>query len=189
MRVYDCLGTDKPHILIERMKEEKVDEDEEEVKRPLSPMETGSAGAALYSIDVKSVGYAKHVNTKDNVDVRGGEDDDAPAAPEDQIRRSGSRRDTSSELWNGSKTSDKVSTAKLGASRKLAARAKKRASEVNGDAGRTLTKPYEGLFEVSLKMDLSPPMLEFKDLRQGVFGGEKVWQEPILCLVCNSRIN
>ena len=50
-------------------------------------------------------------------------------------------------------------------------------------------KPYERLFEVELRMDLSPPILEFRDLRQDVEGGEKTWQEPINCLVCGSQVN
>ncbi len=42
-------------------------------------------------------------------------------------------------------------------------RPKKKGPEANGDS----SKPWEGLFEVSVKMDSSPPLLEFRDLREG----------------------
>ncbi|KAI0136222.1 hypothetical protein BJ170DRAFT_677102 [Xylariales sp. AK1849] len=50
------------------------------------------------------------------------------------------------------------------------------------------SKPYLGLFEAVIRNDLSPPVVEINDLRQGVTGGEKSWTEPIRCMLCHHVI-
>lgn len=55
----------------------------------------------------------------------------------------------------------------------------------------TANKPYEGLFEatiIDVVDDPSPPMLKITDLRDNVKGGEKSWQEPLQCLICNQEL-
>ncbi|KAI0873019.1 hypothetical protein GGS24DRAFT_409439 [Hypoxylon argillaceum] len=48
-------------------------------------------------------------------------------------------------------------------------------------------KPYEGLFSAVIN-DTAPPVIEIRDLRENVSGGEKSWTEPIHCLLCNAEI-
>lgn len=188
--VYARLGTDKPHVLpVTTKKEENGDEG----KRPLSPSETGAEGSAEQSIDVKSEAAASdavHVGTKDNVEVRQAVDDeDAQAAPEDSLPlRSADRRQraASENTTNTDTPSKPASASKSAAGRKPGRPRKKGAAEANGDSSR----PWEGLFEASLKTaDMGPPMIEFRDLREGVVGGEKVWTEPVKCLLCGDQVN
>jgi len=48
-------------------------------------------------------------------------------------------------------------------------------------------RPWEGLFEAALKTaDVGPLLIEFKDLCEGVVGGEKIWTEHIKCLLCGN---
>ncbi|ORY66187.1 uncharacterized protein BCR38DRAFT_338987 [Pseudomassariella vexata] len=56
-----------------------------------------------------------------------------------------------------------------------------------GDPG--TSKPYEGLFEAVIRNDLVPPVVEIKDQRQNVDGGDKSWTEPIRCLICHHVIH
>ncbi len=50
--------------------------------------------------------------------------------------------------------------------------------------------PWEGLFEATLKTeDVEPPLIEFKDIREGVVGGEKTWTERVKCLLCGNQVN
>ena len=49
--------------------------------------------------------------------------------------------------------------------------------------------PWEGLFEATLKTkNVGPPQIEFKDLREGVIGGEKTWTEWVNCLLCGNQV-
>lgn len=62
--------------------------------------------------------------------------------------------------------------------------------DINGDSA----KPWEGLFEVNLRMgdkygDETSMTLEFKDLREGIKSGEKTWTESVKCLVCGNSVN
>ncbi|KAH7133559.1 hypothetical protein EDB81DRAFT_105443 [Dactylonectria macrodidyma] len=50
-------------------------------------------------------------------------------------------------------------------------------------------KPYEGLFEATLKMSDGPTVWEIQDLRQNVTGGEKTWNEKAHCLLCGVTID
>jgi len=171
---YNRLGTDKPHLPPEIPKKEK---DEDEAKRPLSPTETGAAVSAQHSIDVKA--DADSV-MNDNVEVKQGEDEDAQAAPEDSPPATSTDARATSEKTEV-QTPAKASSGKPSSTRK-AGRPKKK-SEANGDN----SKPWEGLFEVTLKTD-GVSILEFKDLRQGVEGGQKTWTESVKCLVCGNQV-
>ncbi|KAK0630063.1 hypothetical protein B0T17DRAFT_209059 [Bombardia bombarda] len=190
-RTYNELGTDKPHLPPESSKDEK---NGDEAKRPLSPSETGAAVSAQHSIDVKadgeSVDSAVHVDTHDNVEVKQADDEDAQVAPEYSLP------DRSAEPRAGSEKvdadSNKATANKSTPGRKPGRPRKK--SEMNGDS----SKPWEGLFEVTLKTDPTSgpvkkeeglPLLVFKDLREGIVGGQKTWTEPVRCLVCGALVN
>ena len=178
---YERLGKDKPH----RGPDPKDTKTEDEAKRPLSPTEVGAAVSAQHSIDVKADGEssdAVHVNTKDNVEVKQTEDEDAPGAPEDSIAEPSAEPPSKSE----SATPTKTSASKSAAANRKVGRPRKKLAETNGDS----SKHWESLFSVSLKMmDQGPPYLEFKDLREGIVGGEKTWTEPVKCLVCGNQVN
>lgn len=183
LETYKRLGTDKPH----RSEPTKVDKTEEEDAgaRPLSPTETGAAVSAQQSIDVKQAADAGpntvHANTNDNVEVKGPEED-ASTTPGTQLPQAVAQPEaTNGET--GSETPLKAAQTKPVSTKK--GKSRKKGSEALGVAG----KPYQGLFEVSLRMDMSPPTLEFKDLREGVVGGERSWTEPIKCLMCGAPIN
>lgn len=180
---YERLGTDKPHLPPEPVKEEK---NGDEAKRPLSPTETG-AGAS-HSIDVKS--DTMHVNTNDNVEVKQGEDEDGQAA------RDGSAPEASVEPTASEKadadTPSKATPSKSTPGRKVG-RPKKKITIINGSGDSS--KPWLGLFEVALKTESQPgkkeegTVLEFRDLRENVAGGLKIWTESVKCLVCGSWVN
>jgi hypothetical protein len=178
---FERLGTTKPHQSPNAVKQEK---DDEEAKRPLSPTETGAGMSTQPSIDVKSSGDAGPTDgiqvNADNVEVKQADDEDAMTAPEDGPAQSTNTQDAgeSSRPETPSKGTPKTSVGRK-------AGRPKRKGEANGDA----LKPWDGLFEVSLNMEVNPPKLEFKDLRDGIAGGEKTWTEPIRCLICGSEIN
>ena len=182
---YNRLGTSKPHLPPEPVKEEK---NEDEAKRPLSPTETGAAVSAQHSIDVKADGGSANglrARMNDNVEVKQADDEDAHAAPEDSppepptTRRKGEAG-----------TSAKSTPAKPTPGRKPG-RPRKKPAEPTGDG----LRPWEGLFEVTLKTDAGSskdedgPILELRDLRQGIVGGEKTWTVPVKCLVCDNRVH
>ncbi len=170
---YERLGRDKPHVSPESKGSK------EDAKRPLSPTETGAAVSA-HSIDVKSEGGpdAVHVGMKDNVEVKPSDDEDAPTAPEDAIPEPSAEPPTKSETDTPNKL-NKATKAKPG-------RPRKKGLETNGESA----KPWLGLFEVNLKMqEGGPNLLEFKDLREGIVGGDKTWAEPMKCLVCRNELN
>ncbi|KAK2469079.1 hypothetical protein H9L39_19347 [Fusarium oxysporum f. sp. albedinis] len=50
-------------------------------------------------------------------------------------------------------------------------------------------KPYEGLFEATLKMKDGPTAWEIRDVRESVIGGDKSWTETAHCLLCGSVID
>lgn len=50
-------------------------------------------------------------------------------------------------------------------------------------------KPYQGLFEATLKMSDGPTVWEIEDLRDNVKGGEKTWTEQANCLLCGVTID
>lgn len=50
-------------------------------------------------------------------------------------------------------------------------------------------KPYEGLFEASLKMNDGPMAWVITDLRPNIAGGDRTWTERAKCLICNNTID
>lgn len=50
-------------------------------------------------------------------------------------------------------------------------------------------KPYEGLFEATLKMSEGPMVWEITDLRTKIVGGDRTWTERAECLVCHKTID
>lgn len=50
-------------------------------------------------------------------------------------------------------------------------------------------KPYEGLFEATLKMSEGPMAWEITDLRPNIVGGDRSWIERAECMICNHRID
>ncbi|KAK4140301.1 uncharacterized protein C8A04DRAFT_32181 [Dichotomopilus funicola] len=183
---YKRLGTDKPHVPAVTPKKE---EDGDEGKRPLSPSETGAEGSAEQSIDVKSEAApsdAVHVGATDTVEARQTDDEDAPAAPEDSLPvRTADQQRAATENTPGTSTQNKASAGALGPGRKPG-RPRKKGAEANGEGAR----PWEGLFEAKLiTTDIGPPTIEFRDLRDGIVGGEKTWIEPVKCLICGDQVN
>lgn len=185
---YKRLGTDKPHLpSVPTKKEETGDEG----KRPLSPSETGAEGSAEHSIDVKGEAGASdavHVGTKDNVEVKqAGDDEDAQAAPEDSLPlRTADKQRAASENTNNTDTPRKAPGVGKSTPGRKPGRPRKKGAEANGESAR----PWEGLFDATLKTaDMGPPMIEFRDLRDGIVGGEKTWTEPVKCLLCGTQVN
>ncbi len=178
---YKRLGTDKPHLSPEPVQDEH---NEEETKPPLSPPETDAAVSA-HSIDGKadSVGPDDAMHVKNNAEVAA-ENDGTPALTSDRVTEKSAETTTKAEKTESANKAAKATLCKSTPGKKPG-RPKKKASEANGQS----SKPWEGLFEVSFKMDSSPPLLEFRDLREGIVGGEKTWTETINCLICGSQIN
>lgn len=182
--VYNRLGTDKPHVPPITT---KTEENDDEAKRPLSPTETGADASTQHSIDVKPEDVsadAVHVGTKDNVEVKQAEEEDAPAAPEDSVPERSVEPRAKSETAETDTPSSKSAAAKATPGRKPG-RPRKKGAEANGDSSR----PWEGLFEATLNVGSGTPTLEFKDLREGVVGGEKTWTEAVKCLLCGTQVN
>ena len=177
---YKRLGTDKPHVSPEPVKDEH---NEDQTNPPLSPPETDAAVSA-HSIDGKAdtVCPADAVHVKDIVEVAA-EDDGALALPSAPVTEKSAEPTIKTEKTELASKAAKATPRKLTPGKKPGR--PKKASEANRDS----SKPGKGLFEVSFKMDSNPLLLEFRDLREGIVGGEKTWTEPINCLVCGSQIN
>ncbi|RYP56568.1 hypothetical protein DL771_011747 [Monosporascus sp. 5C6A] len=56
-------------------------------------------------------------------------------------------------------------------------------------SGSSRARPYEGLFEAAIRGNVSPLVIEIRDLRENVTREEKEWTESIGCLVCGHQIN
>lgn len=159
MKVWEELGTTKPH----KARSVKEEKHEEEAKRPLSPVEPGSATVATeLPIQVKTDGEGETVKTDDSVDVK----EERPAPAEGAAQSHNGRAST-------------TQTPVVETPRKPGRGRKKADPEESA-------RPYEGLFEATFQPDAD--MFEIKDLRQGVDGGQKTWLEEVNCLVCGSRI-
>ena len=74
----------------------------------------------------------------------------------------------------------KLSGTPIESTKQISKRGRKKAGEE--------AKPYEGLFEATLKMSDGPTVWEVRDLRENVKGGEKTWTEKAECLVCGTAI-
>ncbi|KAK1832797.1 hypothetical protein QBC39DRAFT_329503 [Podospora conica] len=178
------LGADKPHRAPESDKAKDL------AIRPLSPKETGAAVTAQHSIDVKADDEKDSIKTDptDNVDVKHSEDDETPGTPDKTTVSMIPPVSPSEEGRAASEDTTKMSLVRSGSMRK-AGRPRKSGNWTGGKRGRN-AKPWLGLFEVSMKMaDQGPPLLEFRDLREGIEGGEKTWTEPVKCLVCGNNVN
>ncbi|KAK2610979.1 hypothetical protein N8I77_004363 [Diaporthe amygdali] len=161
LKTYEALGTDKPHKA-SGVKEEKVEE--EEAKRPLSPVEpsTGAVAAEL-PIQVKTDGEGETVKAaNDSVEFK---EESTVATEEGSVQPQNGRVSTTQT------PTGETPARKVGRGRKKA------------DAGSA--KPYEGLFEANFKVDQD--MFEITDLREGI-DGDKTWMEEVKCLVCGTRI-
>ncbi|EFW99557.1 hypothetical protein CMQ_7925 [Grosmannia clavigera kw1407] len=185
MRVYEQLGKDQPHISSRPDTAVKPETGKDEVKEPLSPKETGGAVSAQHSIDVKA----------DTVEV-GGKDEDE----EEEV--TGRRRTTT---INGLAAAPSPSPAAAGADgskvtangeAELALRDKTTSRdslkrEVTPASFEGKKKPYDQLFEAKLLLgpvESAPTMIEIRDLRTGVTGGDETWLEPAECPICSSHI-
>jgi hypothetical protein len=100
----------------------------------------------------------------------------APLQPTDRLQRATSENTTATD----------TPSKPAGNSNKPGRLQKKAGAEANGDG----TRPWEGLFEASLKTaDMGPPVIEFHDLRDSVVGGGKTWMEPVKCVLCGNQVN
>ena len=167
----------------------KNEESGDEGKRPLSRSETGADGSTEHSINVEAKAApsdAVHVGMKDNIEVRQAADGEAAsAAPEDSLPSQPPDAQATSENTNADTTSNPATAGESTPGRQPA-RLLKKGSKANGESAR----PWDGLFGAALKMaDMGPPLIEFKDLREGVVGGEKTWTERVKCLLRENQVN
>ncbi len=184
--IYKFLGADKAHLPPVITK--NVDSDDEG-KRLFSPPETGTSGSAEHSINAEAKAApsdAVHISMKDGVDIKqAAEGKAASAAPEDSLPlRPPETRATSK--YTNTDTPSKPATEGESTPGLNSGRALKKGSKANGES----IRPWEGLFEATLKTaDVGLPLMEFKDLREGVVGGEKTWSERVKCLLCGTQVN
>lgn len=138
--------------------------EEEEAKRPLSPVEPGTgAVAAELPIQVKTDGEGETVKAaNDSVEFK---EESTVATEEGSVQPQNGRVSTQTPTAE-------TPARKVGRGRKKA------------DA--SSARPYEGLFEANFKVDQD--MFEITDLREGIEGGDKTWMEEVKCLVCGTRI-
>ncbi|KHN93860.1 ebs-bah-phd domain-containing protein [Metarhizium album ARSEF 1941] len=159
LRIYERLGTDKPHISDKAEKklvktEREMDED---VRGPLTPTES------------------KMERTPPAIDVKGPSENGNHAA--------GGR--TSESTPKGP-----TQTPTPGPPNSVGPRSAKSASAKKGRGKKAIQdKPYEGLFEASLKMNDGPMVWVISDLRANAGGGDRTWTERAQCLVCRRMID
>ncbi|KAB5579881.1 hypothetical protein GE09DRAFT_948904 [Coniochaeta sp. 2T2.1] len=152
MRVYNELGTSKPHV-------SKASGGKAETNADAQP--ASSAGAAAQ----ESIGVDTSA-VKDD-----GANGDASAPATGRKSAESEKRDSATPVPGTSRGGG---------------RTKKGDAKTNGVA-KNNDKPYEGLFDVEVVTE-PQPLLVFKDLREGVTGGDKEWTEPMKCLVCGDQI-
>lgn len=159
LKVWEELGTDKPFHAPDAKEEKR----EEEAKRPLSPVEPGSATVATeLPIQVKTDGEGEAaVKANDSVDVK----------EEREVVAEGS-----AQALNGRTSTAQTPSADTP---RKNGRGRKKEHDLS-------SKPYEGLFEATFLPESDK--FEIKDLRAGIEGGEKTWLEEVNCLVCGSLI-
>ncbi|RFU76968.1 ebs-bah-phd domain-containing [Trichoderma arundinaceum] len=159
-RVYDRLGTDTPHKSAKQAIKEEVKEDTKE-----EPKE-GTKGDLPYRLLSPSVE---------------GEDRKSPIVPTSEIKDQVlvKQRDDDSSKATETPTPAPPNVSDKSSKTALAKRGKRKKSS---------KKPWEGLFEATLKMDEGPTIWEITDLREDVEGGEKKWTEQAHCLLCDTVI-
>lgn len=163
MRVYEQLGTDKPH-------------------KPHKPHESSvkletdeKAPATLRSTTPAEI---KGEETHSPVAVKKGENGDSvPSVPVKQIdgitpKTTESPAPGTPANVNAVEKPSRTSSVKRGRSKKSLE-----------------SKPYEGLFEASLKLDDGPTAWQVTDLRKDVSGGDRTWTESAKCLFCGIKID
>ncbi|KAG7284828.1 hypothetical protein NEMBOFW57_009443 [Staphylotrichum longicolle] len=132
----------------------KTEDSSDEGKRLLSPPETSADGSTEHSIDVEA-----EATPPDTAADAGA----ASAAPEEPLLLRPEARATSENT--NADTTNKPSTAGESTPGRKPGRSLKNGSKANSERAR----PWEGLFEAVLKTaDVGPPLIEFKDLREGV---------------------
>jgi hypothetical protein len=159
-----------------KKEEEAKKEEETESKRPLSPKEPPVANSA--SIDVKA--DAEIDGDEKKVALVGGKAE----VKEDEEEEEKKELALSQAKKEETPTKPQIET-KSTVAKEVGRRKSRKSQEPNGVS--TGGKPYLGLFEATLQKDSSPPMVEIHDLREGI-EGDKIWLEPIDCLVCGARV-
>ena len=168
--IYKFLGADKPHLPPVITKNEDRDD---EGKRPLSSPETRADGSTEHSIDAEAEvapSDAVYVGTKDYIEIKQAvEGEAASAAPEDSLPLRPPEARATSENTIADTTSKTAIAGESTLGRKPGKPLKK-GPKANSES----TRLWEGLFKATLKTaDVGPPLIEFKDLREGVVGREK----------------
>ncbi|KAG6036180.1 hypothetical protein E4U19_003563 [Claviceps sp. Clav32 group G5] len=167
MRVYERLGIDKPHKSEKKedpaVKLEHMQENETEIELPQQP---------LTPTETKEQEHMPSVMNFEGLKV------DSDAVRPTKARKGTPKAPTQTPTptpgppnlpsQRGVKS---ISTKK--------SRGKKRRTE----------RPYEGLFEASLRMTEGPMAWDITDLRPNIQGGDRKWTERAACLVCKHLID
>ncbi|KAF4587830.1 ebs-bah-phd domain-containing protein [Ophiocordyceps camponoti-floridani] len=162
MRVYARLGTDKPH--------EPRDEDEKDGAAKMEADEKPSTAAVCSTTPTEIKGE----DSQPTISVKEAENGDSlPVKKMDGI-------------------TPKTTESPIPGSPAVAADKPSRSSSVKRGRPRKNTvdsKPYDGLFEATLKLDEGPTVWRIKDLRTGVASKCRGWTERAHCLVCGTVID
>lgn len=171
MDVYERLGTELPHKsekkeestvkLEENDQEQEHEHDTEMSQRPLTPTESKGEDKTPSATHVKRPEEDGHHRRLSS--RRSESTSKAPThTPTPGPPNSASQR---SVKWSSSTTKK--------------SRGKKMAEE----------KPYQGLFQATLRMKEGPMAWEITDLRPNIKGGDRTWTERAACLVCKHLID
>ncbi|KAG6188468.1 hypothetical protein E4U27_007187 [Claviceps purpurea] len=167
MRVYERLGIDKPHKSEKKedpaVKLEHIHENDTEIKlpqQPLTPTET-----------------KEQEHTPSDMNFEGLKVDS------DAVRPAKARKGTP-------KAPTQTPTPTPGPPNLPSQRSVKSISrkKSRGKKGRN-ERPYEGLFEASLRMTEGPMAWDITDLRPNIQEGDRTWTERAACLVCKHLID
>ncbi|KAG5989340.1 hypothetical protein E4U52_005649 [Claviceps spartinae] len=167
MRVYEQLGIDKPYKSEKKedpvVKLEHIHEDDTEIKlpqQPLTPTETKEQEHTPLAMDFEGL----------KVDS-------------DAIQPAKARKGTP-------KAPTQTPTPTPGPPNPPSQRSVKSTltKKSRGKKGRN-ERPYEGLFQASLRMTEGPMAWDITDLRPNIQGGDRTWTERAACLVCKHLID
>ncbi|RDA82488.1 hypothetical protein CP532_2312 [Ophiocordyceps camponoti-leonardi (nom. inval.)] len=160
MRVYNRLGTDKSHEP-DQESAAKLEKDE----KPASALCSSTTPTDIKAED-----------TQPTISVKGGENGDSvPVKQMDGI----TPKTTESPMTGSPAVTAAASEKPSRSSSVKKARSRKAAD----------SKPYEGLFEATLKLDEGPTHWRIKDLRTNVSTKCRSWTERAQCLVCGTAID
>ncbi|KAG5955483.1 hypothetical protein E4U58_007061 [Claviceps cyperi] len=167
MRVYERLGTDKPHKSEKKedpaVKLEHIHEMETEIElpqQPLTPTETKEQEHTPLTMNFEGL----------KVDS-------------DAVRPAKARKGTPKALTQT--PTPTPGPPNLASQRSVKSTWTKKS---RGKKGRK-ERPYEGLFEASLRMTEGPMAWDITDLRPNIQGGDRTWTEQAACLVCKHSID